>query len=126
MIKIKKYLIPILYTLMIILIGSFLSSVLYYFNITSDKIDNILLYLISIVGIFTGSIFFSKEIKYKGIINGLIYFVVWFTIMLLSSLIIFKTTFKINSLIYYSIILIFSILGGIIGKNLKEENDGNI
>lgn len=126
MIKIKKYLIPILYTLMIILIGSFLSSVLYYFNITSDKINNILLYLISIVGIFTGSIFFSKEIKYKGIINGLIYFVGWFTIMLLSSLIIFKITFKINSLIYYSVILIFSMLGGIIGKNLKEENDGNI
>lgn len=111
---------------MIILIGSFLSSVLYYFNITSDKINNILLYLISIVGIFTGSIFFSKEIKYKGIINGLIYFVGWFTIMLLSSLIIFKITFKINSLIYYSVILIFSMLGGIIGKNLKEENDGNI
>lgn len=124
--EIKKYLIPILYTLTIVLIGTFLSSILYYFNITTDKLNNILLYLISIVGIFTGSIFFSKETKYKGIINGLLYFVGWFVIMLLSSLIIFKTSFKINSLIYYSIILIFSMLGGIIGKNLKEENDGNI
>ena len=123
MIKIKKYLIPILYTLGIILIGAFLSSILYYFNITSDKLNNILLYLISILGIFTGSVLLSKDIKYKGIINGLLYFIGWFIIMLLLSLIVFKTSIKINDLIYYAVILIFSMLGGIIGKNLKEEND---
>ncbi len=120
----KKYLIPALYTFAIIVMGAFLSSILYYFNITSDKLNSILLYLIGIIGIFTGSVIFSKKIKYKGVVNGLIYFVAWFIIMMLLSLIIFKTSFKVSTMIYYMIMMIFSMLGGIIGKNLKEENDG--
>ena len=106
-----------------VIIGALLSSILYYFNITSDKINNILLYLISIIAIFIGSIFFSKQLKYKGIINGLLYFMICFIIMAFFCLTIFKVDFKLNNLIYYLIILIFSILGGIIGKNLKEQND---
>lgn len=120
----KKYLIPALYTLGIIFIGTLVASVLYYFNITSSKINSILLYLISIAGIFTGSILFSKEIKYKGIISGIIYFMACFIVMGILSLLVFKASFKLSSLIYYTVILIFSMLGGVIGKNLKEENDG--
>lgn len=120
----KKYLIPGLYTLGIIIIGSLISSTLYYFNITSSKINSILLYLISIASIFTGSILFSKEMKYKGIISGIIYFMACFIIMGILSLLIFKANFKLTSLIYYLVILIFSMLGGVIGKNLKKENDG--
>lgn len=120
----KKYLIPALYTLGIIVIGTLVSSALYYFNITSSKINSILLYLISIAGIFTGSILFSKEIKYKGIISGIIYFMACFIVMGILSLLVFKASFKLSSLIYYTVILIFSMLGGVIGKNLKEENDG--
>lgn len=120
----KKYLIPALYTLGIIVIGTLVSSALYYFNITSSKINSILLYLISIAGIFTGSILFSKEIKYKGIISGIIYFMACFIVMGILSLLVFKASFKLSGLIYYIVILIFSMLGGVIGKNLKEENDG--
>lgn len=120
----KKYLIPALYTLGIIFIGTLVASVLYYFNITSSKINSILLYLISIAGIFTGSILFSKEIKYKGIISGIIYFMACFIVMGILSLLVFKSSFKLSGLIYYIVILIFSMLGGVIGKNLKEENDG--
>ncbi len=120
----KKYLIPALYTLGIIVIGTLVSSALYYFNITSSKINSILLYLISIAGIFTGSILFSKEIKYKGIISGIIYFMACFIVMGILSLLVFKSSFKLSGLIYYIVILIFSMLGGVIGKNLKEENDG--
>lgn len=122
----KKYLIPILYTIGTTIIGTLFSSILYYFNLTSDKINNILLYLISILGIFIGSIIFSKNIKFKGILNGFIYFIFWFIIIILLSFIVYKINFKISNLIYYFIILIFSILGGIIGKNLKEENDISI
>lgn len=122
--KIKKYILPVIYTTAIIIIGTLFTSVLYYFNITSDKINNILLYLISIVAIFTGSLSFAKNMNYKGIISGLLYFAFWFIIMLLLSLIAFKASFSINSIIYYAVILVFSLLGGIIGKNTKEENDG--
>lgn len=119
----KKYLTPILYTLAFLVIGTFFTSILYYFNITSDKVNQILIYLIAIIAMFVGSIIFAKNNKYKGIISGLLYFVGWFVIMLIISLLVFKSSFKISSLIYYGVLMIFSVLGGIIGKNYQEEND---
>ena len=119
----KKYLMPILYTLAFLVIGTFFTSILYYFNITSDKVNQILIYLIAIIAMFIGSIIFAKNNKYKGIISGLLYFVGWFVIMLIMSLLVFKSSFKISSLIYYGVLMIFSVLGGIIGKNYQEEND---
>lgn len=119
----KKYLMPILYTLAFLVIGTFFTSILYYFNITSDKVNQILIYLIAIIAMFVGSIIFAKNNKYKGIISGLLYFVGWFVIMLIMSLLVFKSSFKISSLIYYGVLMIFSVLGGIIGKNYQEEND---
>ncbi len=119
----KKYLTPILYTLAFLVIGTFFTSILYYFNITSDKVNQILIYLIAIIAMFVGSMIFAKNNKYKGIISGLLYFVGWFVIMLIMSLLVFKSSFKISSLIYYGVLMIFSVLGGIIGKNYQEEND---
>ncbi len=119
----KKYLLPILYSLGIMVIGCLITSVLYYFNITSDKINTILLYLISIVSIFVGALKLSQNLNQKGIITGLIYFTFWFVIMIFISLVIFKVNFKLSNFIYYAILLIFSMLGAIIGRNTKEETD---
>lgn len=85
----------------------------------------IFIYVTSILALFIGSIKFSKNIKYKGIINGLIYFIIWFIIMLFFSLVIFKTNYTLKNLVYYIVLLIFSIIGGILGKNLQEETVTN-
>ncbi|MBQ9013805.1 MAG: TIGR04086 family membrane protein [Bacilli bacterium] len=119
----KKYVMPFLYTIGILLIGTLITSTLYYFNILSDKMYSIFLYLISIIGILMGSIKFSKLLNKKGFINGTIYFLILFILMIVISLIIFKSKISTKSIIYYFILLIFSILGGIIGKNTKKEND---
>ena len=120
-----KYLYSFLYTLGIILIGSLITSILYYFNITTDKLNMIFLYSVSLLAIFVGSIKISKNLKYKGIINGIIYFIPWFIIMIFFSLLIFKNSFGIKNLIYYIVLLLFSIMGGILGKNMQEEKDVN-
>lgn len=119
----KKYLFPILISVVIILIGSLISSILYYFNITSDKANNILLYLIAISSLFTGSLILAKNLNYKGIISGVIYFALFFVISLFLSFVIFKISFSINNLIFYLILIVFSILGGIIGKNMQTKSD---
>ena len=119
----KKHFLAILYSFTSLLIGSFIVSILYYFNITSDKLNNILLYFISISSIFIGSTYFSKNMKYKGLINGIIYFLIWFIIMLFLSLFIFKTHFGIKNIIYYIILLIFSLIAGVLGKNLEDKSD---
>lgn len=119
----KKHIGAFLYSFTSLLIGSFIVSILYYFNITSDKFNNILLYFISISSIFIGSTYFSKNMKYKGLVNGIIYFLIWFIIMLFLSLIVFKTHFGIKNIIYYIILLIFSLIAGVLGKNLEDKSD---
>ncbi len=121
----KKYLIPCLYTLSILLLGSFLSSIIYYFNLTSDKFNTILLYLIGIMSIFVGSLKLSKNLNQKGIITGVIYFGIFVIIMVFTSVVIFKSELNIKSFIYYFVLLIFSMLGGILGKNMQEEKEAN-
>ena len=119
----KKYLIPVMVNIGIMLFGTLISSILYYFNLTSDKINAIILYLISFASIFIGSLMLAKELKYKGLITGLFYFLFWFIISLFLSLVIFKNLFNIKNIIYYLILLTFSLLGSVIGKNIQKEND---
>ena len=118
----KKYIFPFLYTISICLIGIIPISILYYFNVTSDKINNILTATVSIISIFVGAYKISKEMKYKGIINGVIYFFIWFIILLFLS-IIFKVGINISSIIYYLVLLLSSIIGAIAGKNVKTDDN---
>lgn len=119
----KKYLIPVMVNIGVMLIGTLISSILYYFNLTSDKINGIMLYLISFASIFVGSMMLAKELKYKGLITGLFYFLFWFIISIFISFVIFKCPFDIKNIIYYLVLLAFSLLGSIIGKNIQKEND---
>ena len=123
MIFIKKYLYPIITSLGILLIGTFIISTLYYFNILSFKICNILLYINSIISIFIGSYNMSQKLKYKGIINGLIFYMIFTIISLSIAVILLKNTPKINSLLYFSLLLISSIISALISKNIHiDEN----
>ena len=119
----KKYLIPVMVNIGIMLFGTLISSILYYFNLTSDKINATILYLISFSSVFIGSLMLAKELKYKGLITGLFYFLFWFIMSIFLSLVIFKTDFNIKNIIYYLVLLTFSLLGSVIGKNVQKEND---
>ena len=119
----KKYLIPIGYSLGIILVGTLISSILYYFSITTDKLNTIFLYSIGILSIFIGSLKLGKNLKHKGIITGLIYFTGFLILMLFLTLFIFRIRVGAKNLIYYLVLLVFSLLGGILGKNMNEEAD---
>src|SRR5574344_2412801 len=98
----KKYLLPVIYTIGIMIIGSIISSILYYLGITNDKINKIIIFIIGMVAIFIGSIKLGKFSNKKGLISGIIYFTIWFIIMIISNLLIYKVGFKIKSLIYYT------------------------
>ena len=117
----KKYLFAFAYSFLIILIGCLISSILYYFNITTDKINSILIYLNGIIAIFIGSFKLGKELKYKGIITGGLYFFILLIFFVITSLLIFKANYSINNIIFYLILFIFSLLGGIIGKNYQTK-----
>jgi len=118
----KNYIFSIFYSIITLLIGTLLISILYYFNITTDKINNLLLYFISILSMFIGSFKFSSQSKFKGILNGLIYFIP-FLILSIIFVIVFKTKFNFGIIIYYLIMLIFTVLSAVISKNIKNDND---
>lgn len=119
----KKYLFLVLYSLGIILIGCLFSSILYYFNITNDKINNLLICLINIIAIFTSSFYLSENIKYKGLVTGLICFLIYVIPVILIKLSILNTNVSLGNILFYLVLLIFSEIGSIIGKNIKKEND---
>lgn len=118
----KIYLKDIMYTFLTILIGMFLFTVLNYFNIISDNILNITK-LILIIGVFIFSGFYlSKRSKKRGIIEGLKIGSIIGIFMLLVTLLGLDTSFKWQNLIYYLILIVSSMTGGIIGKQGKSRN----
>ena len=111
-----------MYTFLIVVLGLIPISILYYYNVIDDNITNILLWIIFGIAIFIGSYKISTNMKYKGIINGLIYFVILMLLISIASIFI-KVRFNYKIMIYYLVLAIFSIMGGIIGKNLKTDDN---
>ena len=68
------------------------------------------------------SILASNKSQERGIITGLKLGLSFIILLILINLIIFKSPFNIDRLIYYLILLISSILGGSIGKNIKKKS----
>lgn len=114
-----NYLKSIIYTLITILIGTIIITILNYFNILSGIPLKITRLLIPLIGIILGSFFVGKKTTQKGYIEGLKYGIVWILILLAVNLI--TKNFHITSIIYYIILLLTSILFGVLGINSKKN-----
>ena len=106
-----------LFFIFIIVITLFTSLI----NLTNLNVN-----LITKLGIILTAISFfiisakaSNSFNSKGYITGLKLGLIMIIVLVLSNLIIFKSSFKIDRLIYYSILFISSVLGGSFGKNIK-------
>jgi putative membrane protein (TIGR04086 family) len=113
------YLKSIVYTIITIIIGSIITTILNYFNIINGITLKIIMLLIPLIGISIGSFLIGKTSTQKGYIEGLKYGLLWIIILLIINLII--KNFTIISIIYYSILLLISILTSILGINTKKD-----
>ena len=104
--------------LLILLLSSF-TTLLYYFNLLSSGVYNIFKLLIPLSSIFITTISFTKKVKEKGWFEGLklglLLIIVFIAISSFAN-----TSFSIKMMLYYLIILITAILGGMIGINKSE------
>ena len=104
--------------LLILLLSSF-TTLLYYFNLLSSGVYNIFKLLIPLFSIFITTISFTKKVKEKGWLEGLklglLLIIVFIAISSFAN-----TSFSIKMMLYYLIILITAILGGMIGINKSE------
>lgn len=116
----KKYILPVLYTLLTILIFSLLITILSYFDITNENINRILTFISGLVAIFIGTFKFSKENNLKPMISSLLFYGTFILVITIINVISIKNI-NINIAIYYISLLISSLIAGYIGNKAKRE-----
>ena len=84
-------------------------------SVTISKLSVIL----TAISFFIIAILASHNTKERGIILGLKLGLSFVILLILINLIIFKSPFNIDRLIYYIILIASSLLGGSLGKNIK-------
>lgn len=95
------------------------SIILTYTNIKESAINPVIM-IITAISILIGSSLGNIKIKKNGLINGgLIGGIYIITIYLISSILNWKFSLNIQSIIMITVAIIFGILGGIIGVNKK-------
>lgn len=117
----KIYLKDIGYVLGTILIGLFIFTFLNYFNIISDKVMNILKIILPVIALGFGGFYLSRNSSKRGIIEGIKMGLLISIFILLISLLGFNDKFELKNLIYYLILVVSSMSGGIIAKQKKED-----
>lgn len=95
------------------------SIILTYTNIQESVINPVIM-IITAISILVGSSLGSIKIKKNGLINGGIIGAIYIvSIYLVSSLLNWRFTLNLQSIIMIVIAIVFGILGGIIGVNRK-------
>lgn len=110
----------LLYIFSIIIISTFLITVLNYFNIIGTKIMAILKVLIILIAMFIGGYLIGKNSKQKGWLEGIKLSGIVIVILVLFKYLGLQDKFSIDHLIYYLILIISCTLGSMIGINRKK------
>ncbi len=115
-----KYLKTIGYEITLIILFTLIYSILYYFNITSSSVNNVIK-IISFIFIFilTG-INIGKLSSKKGWLEGLKISLITIILFIFVSLL-FKYNFNIKQVIYYLITSITIVLGSMMGINFRKK-----
>ena len=114
--------ISLLYIIGIIIIGTFLISLLNYINFLGVKVLSIFKILIPIISLFTGGSIIGKKSNKNGWLEGLKLSLIFLIILLIFNYLALNTGFEFKNLIYYLILIISTCFGSMIGINKKEEN----
>ena len=119
--QIKNILNGSLYIFISILILTFITTLLSYTNIISDKIIPIIQILISIISYFIGGISIGKKTSKKRYIEGLKLGVIFSILLIIFNLLILKNTFEVKYLLYYFILIFSSTLASMICIEKKNN-----
>lgn len=116
-----KYLKTLIYFICITLILNLLSTILYFFNITSDGANNILKIINFIIIFLSTGIYIGRRSNKKGWIEGLKISSIIMLISILFVLILPSIKFSGSLFLYYLFIFITTIIGSMIGINFKKN-----
>lgn len=118
MLKVINYLKYIGMFIIFIVVIALATSLINLTGINSN-ITNKVSVILTALSFFIVSALASKSSNEKGYVLGIKLGLIFVLLMTLINLLFFKSSFNIDRIIYYSILIISSILGGSFGKNLK-------
>jgi len=107
--------------MLIILVSTFITTILHYFNVIGGNLMSVLKLVIPILALFYGGIYIGKNSMKKGYIEGIKLGVLFSLILLIISFFIPDTIKFINQIIYFLIILGSSMFGGMLGINRVKK-----
>ena len=109
------------YILGSILVLTFITTLLSYFNILSDKITSLIKIIIPIISMLIGGFYIGKKSSKKGFLEGLKLGLIFSSILIIFNYLALDNSFKFKYLLFYIILIISSILGSMIGINRKKQ-----
>ena len=118
----EKYGKRILWTIISITISISILTALYYFNIIGANIYNYLKIIIVLFNIFIQSYILGKKSEKHGYLEGLKFSGIMILIFLIISLLT-QSRIRPRIILYYFIISMSSILGGIMGISKKDKKN---
>ena len=120
-----KYLKNIIFSLgtfiLILLIFTFIITIFSYFNIMNNNITTIFKMFIPIISILTSTIYMGINSNKLGWLEGLKLGLIICIFLFLFNILGLNKNFKINQLLFYSILIFTSIIGSMIGINRKKK-----
>lgn len=119
--KVINYLKFVSIFLIIELMLTFIMSLLNFLGINSG-ITTIILLICNILLFLILNYFNAKFFKKKGYLEGIILGLIFIVLMFLIKIILFNNPFTISTFIYYLILFMTSIFGGMFGVNKKSDN----
>ena len=109
------------YIISSILILTLFVTILNYFNIISDKTVSIFKIIISNIAMIIGGFYIGKKSNKKGFIEGLKLGLIFSVISIFLNYLAFDYSFKLKYSLFYLILIISSVLGSMIGINVKKS-----
>ena len=119
--NLKKYGISVAITGSFIIILNFIISILSYFNILNNKLIDLFIVIIPIIGVVLGGINIGRQSVCKGWLSGLKIGLLYLCISVLLKLLL-SNSFKLYYLFYSLILVLSSVIGGMLGISMKKND----
>lgn len=107
-------------SLLILLGGTFLITILNYFNIINPLFTNILNIIIPIVSLFIGGLLIGRESNNKGYLEGIKFGSIYALFIILYNILMVNSKFNFKIILLCIILIISAMIGSMIGINKKE------
>ena len=120
MIKVLNYLKYLGIFLIVVFVIAIITALIHLTGFNSDFLNKLSI-ILTALSFFIITCSASKKTKEKGFILGLKLALLFIFLLIIINLIIFKSSFNIDRIIYYLILLMSGILGGAFGKNIKNK-----